>query len=33
MIARTEIARAINSAAIQCYRDNGVTYKHLLTVA
>ena len=31
MIARTEIARAINSAAIQCYRDNGVAYKHLLT--
>jgi len=30
MIARTEVARAINSAAIQCYRDHGVQYKHLL---
>ena len=30
MIARTEVARAVNSAAIQCYRDNGVTHKHLL---
>ena len=30
LIARTEIARAINSAAIQCYRDHGVQYKHLL---
>ena len=30
LIARTEVARAINSAAIQCYRDNGVTHKHLL---
>ena len=32
LIARTEVARAINSAAIQCYRDNGVTHKHLLAV-
>ena len=24
------MARAINSAAIQCYRDHGVTHKHLL---
>jgi 8-oxo-dGTP pyrophosphatase MutT (NUDIX family)/2'-5' RNA ligase len=30
LIARTEVARAINSAAIQCYRDHGVQYKHLL---
>ena len=30
MIARTEVGRAINSAAIQCYRDHGVTHKHLL---
>jgi hypothetical protein len=30
LIARTEVARAINSAAIQCYRDHGVTHKHLL---
>jgi 8-oxo-dGTP pyrophosphatase MutT (NUDIX family) len=30
MIARTEVARAVNSAAIQCYRDHGVTHKHLL---
>jgi 8-oxo-dGTP pyrophosphatase MutT (NUDIX family) len=29
-IARTEVARAVNTAAIQCYRDNGVTHKHLL---
>ena len=29
-IARTEIARAVNAAAIQCYRDNGVQYKHLI---
>jgi 8-oxo-dGTP pyrophosphatase MutT (NUDIX family)/2'-5' RNA ligase len=29
-IARSEVARAVNSAAIQCYRDNGVTHKHLL---
>jgi 8-oxo-dGTP pyrophosphatase MutT (NUDIX family) len=31
LIARTEVGRAINSAAIQCYRDHGVTHKHLLT--
>lgn len=30
MIARTEVARAMNAAAIQCYRDNGVQHKHLL---
>jgi 8-oxo-dGTP pyrophosphatase MutT (NUDIX family) len=30
LIARTEVARAVNSAAIQCYRDNGVQFKHLL---
>ena len=30
LIARTEVARAINSAAIQCYRDYGVTHKRLL---
>ena len=30
LIARTEVARAINTAAIQCYRDYGVTHKHLL---
>ena len=30
LIARTEVARAVNSAAIQCYRDHGVTHKHLL---
>src|SRR5581483_7061977 len=30
LIARTEVARAVNSAAIQCYRDHGVQYKHLL---
>src|ERR1035441_10599412 len=29
-IARSEVARAINSAAIQCYRDNGVQFEHLL---
>ena len=29
-IARTEVARAVNTAAIQCYRDHGVTHKHLL---
>jgi SPP1 gp7 family putative phage head morphogenesis protein len=27
-IARTEVARAVNAAVIQCYRDNGVQYKH-----
>jgi 8-oxo-dGTP pyrophosphatase MutT (NUDIX family) len=31
LIARTEVGRAIASAAIQCYRDHGVTHKHLLT--
>ena len=30
MIAWTEVGRAINTAAIQCYRDYGVTHKHLL---
>jgi hypothetical protein len=30
MIARSEVGRAVNSAAIQCYRDHGVTHKHLL---
>jgi 8-oxo-dGTP pyrophosphatase MutT (NUDIX family) len=30
LIARTEVARAVNSAAIQCYRDHGVQFKHLL---
>jgi len=29
IIARTEIARAMNAGVIQCYRDNGVTHKHL----
>jgi len=29
VIARTEIARALNAGVIQCYRDNGVTHKHL----
>jgi 8-oxo-dGTP pyrophosphatase MutT (NUDIX family) len=30
MIAKTEVARAMNAGAIQAYRDNGVQYKHLL---
>jgi len=30
LIARTEVGRAIATAAIQCYRDHGVQYKHLL---
>ncbi len=30
IIARTEVARAMNAGAMQCYRDSGVTYKHLL---
>ena len=30
MIARTEVARAMNTAAMQCYRDNGVSHKHML---
>jgi 8-oxo-dGTP pyrophosphatase MutT (NUDIX family) len=29
-IARTEIARAVNAAAIQAYRDYGVTHKQLM---
>ncbi len=29
VIARTEIARAMNAGVIQCYRDNGVTHKQL----
>jgi 8-oxo-dGTP pyrophosphatase MutT (NUDIX family) len=29
-IAWSEVSRAINTAAIQCYRDYGVTHKHLL---
>jgi 8-oxo-dGTP pyrophosphatase MutT (NUDIX family) len=29
-IARTEVARAINTAALQCYKDHGVAYKHLM---
>lgn len=31
MIARTEVARAVNAGAMQCYKDSGVSYKHLLT--
>ena len=30
MIAKTEVARAMNAGAIQAYRDNGVQQKHLL---
>ena len=30
IIARTEVARAMNAGAMQCYHDNGVSYKHLL---
>ncbi len=30
IIARTEVARAVNAAALQCYKDNGVSYKQLL---
>jgi 8-oxo-dGTP pyrophosphatase MutT (NUDIX family) len=30
MIARTEIARAMNAGVIEAYRDCGVSYKHLL---
>jgi 8-oxo-dGTP pyrophosphatase MutT (NUDIX family) len=30
IIARTEVARAVNTAALQCYKDSGVAYKHLL---
>jgi len=29
IIARTEVARAMNDGAMQCYRDNGVSHKHL----
>jgi len=29
IIARTEVARAMNAGAMQCYRDAGVSYKHL----
>jgi 8-oxo-dGTP pyrophosphatase MutT (NUDIX family) len=29
IIARTEVARAMNAGAMQCYRDSGVAYKHL----
>ena len=29
-IAWSEVGRAVNTAAIQCYRDHGVTHKHLL---
>jgi 8-oxo-dGTP pyrophosphatase MutT (NUDIX family) len=31
IIARTEVARAMNAGAEQAYRDSGVSYKHLLT--
>lgn len=30
IIARTEVARAVNAAALQCYKDNGIAYKQLL---
>ena len=30
VIARSEVARAMNAGAIAAYRDNGVTHKHLL---
>ena len=30
VIARTEVARAVNAGAIQAYRDHQVSYKHLL---
>ena len=30
VIARSEVARSMNAAAIQAYRDNGVSHKHLL---
>ncbi|HEV2355049.1 MAG TPA: NUDIX domain-containing protein, partial [Puia sp.] len=30
VISRTEVARAMNSGALQAYRDNGITHKHLL---
>jgi len=31
VIARTEVARAMNAGAMQCYKNAGVSYKHLLT--
>jgi 8-oxo-dGTP pyrophosphatase MutT (NUDIX family) len=31
IIARTEVARAMNAGALACYKDSGVSYKHLLT--
>lgn len=30
IIARTEVARAMNAGAMQCYKDSGVSHKHLL---
>lgn len=30
MIARTEVARAMNAGVFQCYKDSGVSHKHLL---
>lgn len=30
VIARTEVSRAMNAGAIQAYKDNGITHKHLL---
>jgi 8-oxo-dGTP pyrophosphatase MutT (NUDIX family) len=30
IIARTEVARAMNAGAMQAYKDNGVQHKHLL---
>jgi len=30
VIARTEVARAMNAGAMQAYKDSGVSYKHLL---
>lgn len=30
MIARTEVARAMNAGVMQAYKDRGVTHKHLL---
>lgn len=30
MIARTEVARAVNAGVLQAYKDCGVTFKHLL---
>lgn len=31
IIARTEVARAVNAGAIAAYRDAGISHKHLLT--